>query len=69
MSEEKNTFDAIYFQNGRYEYEFEEKETPIGGGERGIVFKARNKIDDKNYAIKKIHISGKLIGFKINIKI
>ncbi len=56
----KDPFEGIFLQNGRNEYEFEETETPIGGGTYGIVYKSKNKIDDKEYAIKKIKISSKL---------
>jgi len=61
MTQSANIFDGLYFQNGRYKYEFREQQTPIGKGSYGVVFKARNIIDDKNYAIKKIRIAGKLL--------
>ncbi len=51
-------FQGIFLQNNRNKNEFEEWETPIGKGGYGVVFKARNKIDDKIYAIKKIEIKG-----------
>jgi hypothetical protein len=57
---EKDRYDGIFLQNGRYKYEFEEMKTPIGRGVRGFVFKAKHKLEDKEYAIKKIKISGKL---------
>jgi hypothetical protein len=52
-------FQGIFIQNGRNKTEFEECGTPIGKGSYGVVFKAKNKIDDKIYAIKKIEIKGK----------
>jgi hypothetical protein len=51
-------FQGIFIQNDRNKNEFEEWETPIGKGSYGVVFKAKNKIDDKIYAIKKIEIKG-----------
>jgi hypothetical protein len=56
----KDRYDGIILQNGRYKKEFEETKTPIGIGSFGLVFKAKNLIDDKEYAIKKIKISSKL---------
>jgi hypothetical protein len=59
-SNNKNPFEGIFLQNDRNKYEFEETKTPIGRGSYGIVFKSKNNIDDKEYAIKKIKISSKL---------
>ncbi len=57
MAKQNDSFDVIKMENGRYERDFIEFPTPIGGGAFGIVFKAKYKIDDKYYAIKKIRIS------------
>jgi hypothetical protein len=59
-SSKKDPFEGIFLQNGRNKFEFEETKKPIGGGTYGIVFRSKNKIDDKEYAIKKIQISSKL---------
>ncbi len=59
MTNEKNPFEGFFLQNGRNKNEFEETSKPIGKGTYGIVFKAKNKIDDKEYAIKKIKVSSK----------
>jgi len=59
MAQTNDTFEGLYMQNDRYVNEFEEAEKPIGGGAYGIVFKAKNQIDDKYYAIKKIKVFGK----------
>ncbi len=59
-SNKKDQFEGIFLQNGRNKYEFEETKIPIGRSSTGIVFKSKNKIDDKEYAIKKIQISSKL---------
>jgi hypothetical protein len=55
-SNKKDPFEGIFLQNGRNKYEFEETKTPIGRSSNGVVFKSKNNIDDKEYAIKKIKI-------------
>jgi len=56
MAQINDPLNGLYQQNGRYKHEFQELEDPIGRGSFGIVFEARNTIDGKNYAIKKIPI-------------
>ncbi len=52
-------FDEIRFQNGRLVADFIEEQTPIGYGGFGVVTKAKHRINQKEYAIKKTIIKGK----------
>ena len=57
-------FEGIFFQTGRLDNEFDEEEHPIGSGAFGVVTKARHKVDDKDYAIKKIRIKSMINEWK-----
>lgn len=46
---------AELFFTGRYSRQFEELET-LGKGGFGVVFKARDKFEEKVYAVKKIRL-------------